>query len=599
MQEAVKLLYRPLASHASLGGARVRLGPSHAHYPAAVAELEGFARPLWGLAPLRAGGGEIGEWNRFSAGLAHGTDPSHAEFWGAPRDFDQRFVEMAAIAFALCLARPSLFDPLSRAARARVVDYLRQINAHRLHDNNWLFFRVLVNVALFRLSAEPDLARMRADLDRLESFHVGGGWYGDGPGEPKDYYVAFGMHFYGLLFAALSEDLDPARSALFRERAALFAKDFIHWFAADGSALPYGRSLTYRFAQGAFWGALAFAGVEALPWGVLKGVVLRHLRWWLARPIFSDAGLLTVGYAYPNLNMAESYNSPASPYWAFKVFLPLALPESHPFWTAREEPLPPLPETARQPHPGMIVCRDAAADHVVALAGGQWPSWKPRHAAEKYSKFCYSTRFGFSVPSAASGLAEGAHDSMLALSEEGEYFRVRGRVTELTVGDRALRSSWQPWPDVTIQTWLVAAGLWHVRIHRVRSGRRLESAEGGFALDCTGDDVTPDEKSWRCTSGMARAEYAAGVSLICDLAGGRRGLVIRASPNTNLLHPRTVIPTLAGSHPPGEHWLACAVLARPAVEGFMASPQQAPGCTLTKSGFDVTDSEGRLLYRSS
>jgi hypothetical protein len=596
VQEALKRLYRPLALIASLGGARVRVGPAGAQYAAAVAELEGFARPLWGLAPLRAGGSEFGDWERLREGLVHGTDPSHAEFWGAPADFDQRFVEMAPIAFALCLAKSALFDPLSRASRARLVAYLRTINGHRIHDNNWLFFRVLVNLVLARLSAEPDAARMRKDLDRLESFHLGGGWYSDGSNEPRDYYVAFGMHFYGLLYAALSDGADPARAARFRERAALFARDFVQWFAADGSALPYGRSLTYRFAQGAFWGALAFAGVEALPWGVVKGLLLRHLRWWLARPIFSDAGLLTIGYDYPNLNMAESYNSPASPYWAFKAFLPLALPESHPFWTAREEPLPSLPVTASQPHPGMIVCRDPAADHVVALAGGQWPSWKPRHAAEKYSKFCYSTRFGFSVPSAGSGLAEGAHDSVLALSEEGEYFRVRGRVTDLEVGELALRSTWQPWPDVEVQTWLVPAGLWHVRVHRIRSARGLESAEGGFALDCTGDDRVPDEKSWQCQGGTARAEYPAGVSLICDLAGGRRGLVVRAAPNTNMLHPRTVIPTLAGSHVPGESWLACAVLGRPPVDGFTASSGDAPACTLTKKGFEVTDSDGRRFY---
>jgi hypothetical protein len=597
VQEAVKRLYRPLASVASLGGARVRLGPAGAQYGSVAAELEGFARPLWGLAPLRAGGSEFGDWERLRDGLAHGTDPSHAEFWGAPADYDQRFVEMAPIALALCLAKPALFDPLSRAARGRVVAWLRGINGRRLHDNNWLFFRVLVNLTLARLSAEPDTARMRRDLDRLESFHVGGGWYSDGPHEPCDYYAAFGLHFYALLYAALSEDADPVRSARFRERAALFARDFVQWFAADGSALPYGRSLTYRFAQGAFWGALAFAGVEALPWGVIKGLVLRHLRWWLVRPIFSDAGVLTVGYEYPNLNMAESYNSPASPYWAFKAFLPLALPESHPFWTAREELLPSLPVSSRQPHPGMILCRDPDADHVVALAGGQWASWKPRHAAEKYSKFCYSTCFGFSVPSAASGLAEGAHDSMLALSEEGEYFRVRGPVTDLEVGDFAVRSTWQPWPDVEIQTWLVPAGLWHVRVHRLRSGRRLESAEGGFALDCAGDDLVPDEKSWRCKGGTALAEYPGGVSLICDLAGSRRGLVVRAAPNTNLLHPRTVIPTLSGSHAPGEHWLACAVLGRPPVRGFTASSGEAPSCTLTKNGFEVTDSHGRFFYR--
>ena len=46
--------------------------------------------------------------------------------------------------------------------------------------------------------------------------------------------------------------------------------------------------------------------------------------------------MLSIGYGYPNLFMCESYNSAGSPYWALKAFLPLALPEDHPFWTAEE-----------------------------------------------------------------------------------------------------------------------------------------------------------------------------------------------------------------------------------------------------------------------
>jgi hypothetical protein len=597
VQDAVRSLARPVAAFASPAGARVRLGATGAYFPAVSAELEGFARPLWGLAPLAAGGCDSGDWERLRQGLAHGTDPAHPEFWGLPADYDQRLVETAPIAVALCLVPAILWDPLAPAVQANVVSYLGAINRRRVFDNNWLFFRVLVNLALARVGARPDRSSMASDLDRLESFDLGDGWYSDGPTDQRDYYVAFAMHFYGLLFAAMSQGHDRERCARFRERAARFAQDFMHWFGADGSSVPYGRSLTYRFAQGAFWGALAFAGVEALSWGVIKGLALRHLRWWLRQPIFTEAGLLSVGYAYPNLNMAEGYNAPGSPYWAFKAFLPLALPDSHPFWMAREEPLPDLPPVVHQQHPRLILCRDSEADHVVALSGGQWASWQPRHVAEKYAKFCYSTRFGFSVPSATTGLAEGAHDSMLALSEEGDYFRVRRQAACLEISDRAILSEWQPWPDVSIRTWLVPAGLWHVRVHRIRSGRRLQSAEGGFALDCSDDGRVADEQAWRCNGRMARAEYPAGVSLICDLVGGRRGRVVRAAPNTNLLYPRTVIPTLIGSHQPGEYWLACAALGRPEVAHFVAGPEQAPTCTLTRGGFAVTDSSGGALYR--
>ena len=75
----------------------------------------------------------------------------------------------------------------------------------------------------------------------------------------------------------------------------------------------------------------------------MKGIVLRHLRWWLKQPMFDRDGVLSVGYSYPNLAMAEDYNAPGSPYWGLKTMLVLALGEGDAFRQAAELPLPPLP----------------------------------------------------------------------------------------------------------------------------------------------------------------------------------------------------------------------------------------------------------------
>jgi len=61
-----------------------------------------------------------------------------------------------------------------------------------------------------------------------------------------------------------SQQSDPERARRLCQRAAAFAPDFMHWFAADGAA--FGRSLTYRFCPRRIMGALAFADVEVLPW---------------------------------------------------------------------------------------------------------------------------------------------------------------------------------------------------------------------------------------------------------------------------------------------------------------------------------------------
>ena len=80
--------------------------------------------------------------------------------------------------------------------------------------------------------------------------------------------------------------------------------------ARSASSVPFGRSLTYRFAMIAFWSAVAFSGVDEFSPGVVKGLILRHLRWWQQQPIFDRDGILTLGFAYPNLAMCEDYNSP-------------------------------------------------------------------------------------------------------------------------------------------------------------------------------------------------------------------------------------------------------------------------------------------------
>ena len=301
-----------------------------------------------------------------------------------------------------------------------------------------------------------------------------------------------------------------------------------------------------------------FADEEALPWGRIKGLYLRHLREWAAHPISDRDGVLSIGYAYQNLLMSEPYNSSGSPYWAMKFFLALAVPMDHPFWLADEEPQGPLPGVSVQRHPGMILSRTAS--QTVALSAGQTELLFPNGVA-KYGKFAYSSLFGFSVGVHESTPLHGCHDSMLALREETGSWRVRGASEERRVEGELLYSRWSLWPDVIVETVLTGRAPWHLRVHRLRSGRRLWSAEAGFALSWAGHE--PGGVGYeRCTGPAATlARSPHGVSGVRDLRGEREAAIQPALPNTNLIAPRTVIPLLRGEHAPGTHLLACAVMA--------------------------------------
>ena len=132
----------PLASHTSPGGARIHLSHTGTHFDDVAAQLEGFSRPIWGLASLLAGGGAYEGTSRWVHGFASGTDPCHPEFWGNMKDRDQRMVECSAIGYSLAVAREKLWDPLDERAKQNLAAWLGGMNDKEMPNTNWLWFRV-------------------------------------------------------------------------------------------------------------------------------------------------------------------------------------------------------------------------------------------------------------------------------------------------------------------------------------------------------------------------------------------------------------------------------------------------------------------------
>ncbi|KAF9820413.1 hypothetical protein IEO21_01422 [Rhodonia placenta] len=591
-------LLDPLAAHTSPGGARIHLGFTGTHYDEAAAQLEGFSRPIWGLASLLAGGGAYEGSQRWVNGFANGTNPDHEEFWGNMKDKDQRMVECSAIGFSLAVAKEHLWNPLPPEGKKNLEAWLGGMNDKEMPNTNWLWFRVFANLGLSKVgSPKYDAKRMKADLDHLDTFYIGDGWSRDGPEGvvQLDYYSSsFAIQYAQLVYSKLAQAEDPARCEEFKNRARKFALDFVYYFDTEGRAIPFGRSLTYRFAMSSFWGALAFADVELpapLTWGVVKGLQLRNIRYWARQPgAYYPDRTLTIGYCYPNHNMTENYNSPGSPYWCCKSFIALSLPISHPFWASTEEPYPvSLTNTTKPLYKPLHIATNLGGHHYI-LSSGQQCSYPVKQSAAKYGKFAYSSAFGYSVPVGSLTLEELGGDNALALSDDnGEVWKCRRDTREARIeGGRWLRSIWYPWKDVAVETWLVPptadAPLWHLRIHRIRTGRNLISAEGGWAL--YGQDK--DDRALRPStgeafgtlenSGEARAASKAGAAGIVELGERQRrsGKALRTDANTNLMVPRAVMPTLMDEHEASEKdtWLVTGVFGLPSVEGHEGA---APG----------------------
>lgn len=533
---------RPLYSE---GCARLHLGETGVTYPEVSIEMEAFSRPLWALVPFWMGGGS-GFEEIYQKGLANGTNPEHPEYWGGFYDYDQRFVEMAAIASGMIFAPEKVWEPLTDEEKENLGAWLYGINEHVIPDCNWQFFMILVNVALRKHGRNYSEQMLASGLEKIESYYLGDGWYRDGASSQKDYYISFAMHYYGLLYAVAMEEEEPERCGRFRERAEIFARDFIYWFDENGAALPYGRSLSYRFGEGAFWAAYVFAGLEEIPLGVVKGLLARHLEWWAEQKIFDRDGVLTIGYGYPNLIMAERYNAPGSPYWGMKTLLFLALPDDHPFWSTPVLPLPELDEVKALYQADMVMHRHGA--DVIAYPAGVCEKYGHGHVPEKYSKFAYSTRFGFSVAKSQIVLHENAPDSALAFVIDGDdYVFVRKVSLSYEVKEDRVISVWQPFLGIRVTSVVMPSQHGHIRRHEIESEYDCTAYDCGFAVEKFTDGYEETQE------GTAAAVRHKGQGCTVRGEGPKaRGMIIGADPNTNVLYPNASIPAVAYQVKKGE-----------------------------------------------
>jgi hypothetical protein len=247
-RDACTALLVALEPYHSSEGARIKLPlVTGTHFDDVAAQLEGYARPLWAIGALMHSETTVSDELKqlvanYAQGLASGTDPSNSEYWGPVIVRDQRMVEMEIISFALLAAPHAMFHSQTEAARANITAWLKTINGKDVPVMNWLWFRIMTNLALVKVcgvSYEEVREEMKADLDHTEEFYLSEGWSADGiwsdHGRQADYYSgSFAIQFSQLLYAKMAQDIDPERCDTFRSRAREFALSFWRYFDSNG-----------------------------------------------------------------------------------------------------------------------------------------------------------------------------------------------------------------------------------------------------------------------------------------------------------------------------------------------------------------------------
>ncbi|WP_171110166.1 MULTISPECIES: DUF2264 domain-containing protein [unclassified Streptomyces] len=505
--------------------------------------LEGYARSFL-LAAFRIAGahGRVGPElvERYAVGLAAGTDPHGDERWPPITDRAQSMVEAASVAIALHESRPWLWDRLDDRVREQVTDWLGGFVGARANDSNWRLFQVIAEEFLASVGAPHSRAEIDAGLGRLHDWYRGDGWYTDGDGRKFDYYNAWALHLYPVLWARIAGPrADATRVDKYRSRLRAFLAAHQHFFGADGAPVHQGRSLTYRFAATAPLWAGALADATPLPPGRTRRLASGALKHFAERGVPDERGLLTLGWYRPFLGVTQRYSGPASPYWASKAFLGLLLPADHPVWTAPEEPAPvdttdvclPLPA------PGWLL-HATAADGIVRLVNHGSDRLPPPPATDEdsphYAKFAYASAAAPETP------GPGPDNHIAVLAPDGTP-SPRGRIHPLGVEGRRAASWHRAGEGRRIETVSVVHGPFEVRVHRLDPSADSPVREGGWAV---ADDAVPP--TGQTGPGWALARRADGLtSAVVGLHGwGDADGTVAHAVGTNAVGHRSATPCL-------------------------------------------------------
>lgn len=310
-----------------------------------VAYLETFGRLMAGVAPWLNLPDDNSEEGRKRAQIrkwalksyANGVDPESPDYlhWNI---HSQNLVDAAYLAESF-LRCPSLWQSLDATSQQRYVKEFKSLRTILTPYNNWLLFRAMVEAFLLNVGEEADGYALGVATRKISEWYLSDGFYSDGPEFSLDYYNSYVIH---PMFIEVLEVMEPkglyapVKKELALRRMQRFNQFIERLISPEGTFPAIGRSATYR--MGAFQSLAMSAWKYGLPEGMTNGQV-RHALTTVMKNMFgvegnfNKEGFLQLGFAGHQPDLADYYTNNGSLYMTSLVFLPLGLPESHPFWS--------------------------------------------------------------------------------------------------------------------------------------------------------------------------------------------------------------------------------------------------------------------------
>ena len=324
----------------------LELSPTWDGRDSRVAYMEAFGRLMAGVSPWLLLPDDDTDEGKMSPQVRkwalqsykNAVDPANPDllFW---KGHDQILVDAAYLAESFLRAPEATWQQLDDLTRLRYIECFKGLRVIRPAYNNWLLFRAMIEAFLMSVGVEADCYALTVAVNKINEWYLSDGWYSDGPEMALDYYNAYVIHPMYVEVLEVCEKhgfSTPVSSKLAIQRMQRFNTFIERLISPEGTYPAFGRSVVYR--MGAFQSLALAAWKYGLPAGLSNGQVRSALstvmcNMFSVKGNFDEKNFLRLGFVGHQPDLANYYTNNGSLYMTSLVFMPLALPPAHPFWS--------------------------------------------------------------------------------------------------------------------------------------------------------------------------------------------------------------------------------------------------------------------------
>lgn len=333
--------------------------------------------------------------------------PGHANSLPLPEDLPdatyQFTCEFGGLFKTLLLLPDVLWPHFTKEQQDEMAVTISKWAHHRTTQNNWRIFNITSLSFLKKAGYEIDDELLKNHLMWVISYHSGDGWYLE---QTYNYYTVSLFIVYCTIWnRAFGDEYYPEIAEVIERSAHQLMETYTNFYARDGYINMWARSICYRtWVSGGFTASFLLKGNHPIDPGFARRLCSGSLLQFVTREDFYENDIPALGFYGHKEFMLQSYSCPASPFLMFLPFICLALPEDHPFWTAKEnegfwDELEDKTHVEVLGNPGLVLVNHGKTGTSEIVPG------KVYYQDSNYSKLSYNTHFPWEDHNPSGGTA--------------------------------------------------------------------------------------------------------------------------------------------------------------------------------------------------